>query len=84
MPFDPSCPDCNEKMEFGFIPDATYGAVVETHWHPGTPKEAKFFGISSGTVIEKARMIPVRAWRCPKCGLLRVYAKAEGPRPHDP
>jgi hypothetical protein len=61
-------------MEEGFIPDATYGAILQSHWYPGEPDERKFLGISTGAKIEKSEMLPIEAYRCSRCGVLRLYA----------
>ena len=63
-----------EKWRDYFLPDYSYGAVLEGHWHPGHPRMTKFLGISTGTKVEREEMLPVTAWRCDRCGLLRSYA----------
>lgn len=68
------CPECGARMEEGFIPDSTYGAIVQTHWHPGPAEKSTFLGIHTGTKVEKTSMRPIRAHRCSRCGLLRLYA----------
>ena len=68
-------------MEQGFIPDATYGAVVQTCWHRGSAESKSFLGIKAGLGIkyDPTNMMPVTACRCTSCGLLKFYAtpKAE-------
>jgi len=70
----PRCPDCKVAMKEGWIPDATYGAVIQCHWHEGPPEKAKFFGMDAGMKATGVRMMPLQAWRCPDCGLVRSYA----------
>ena len=79
----PTCADCQEEMESGFIPDASYSGALRTNWHRGRPDEKKFLGlrIPSGMGSEFAlikydstQMMPVTTYRCPQCGLLRSYA----------
>ena len=70
----PQCPDCRIRMDVGFIPDTTYGAVLHSHWHKGPPEQASFLGLPVGTKIDKADMKPITAWRCGRCGLLRFHA----------
>ena len=68
------CPDCGGRMEEGFIPDATYGGILQTHWYPGEPEETSFLGIATGMKVEKTGMLPIEAHRCSRCGVLRLYA----------
>ena len=70
----PTCPDCGTAMEGGFVPDVTYGGYDRAHWHRGEAVPKKFMGIPAGMAVTGARMIPIRAMRCPTCGLLRLYA----------
>ena len=64
----PECPDCRVAMVEGFVPDATYGEILQSQWVAGAPERSSWRGIKvrSGVVIT--------TWRCPKCGLLRSYA----------
>lgn len=64
------CPDCNVGLEIGFIPDH-YAQIIRSHWHPGTGKDKTFVG---NLKLEGRSMIPITAYRCPQCGLLRQYA----------
>jgi len=69
------CPDCGGVMEEGFIPDSTYGAVLQTHWHRGTAEKTSFLGIDTGAKIDRSKMLPICSCRCSDCGLLRFFAK---------
>ena len=69
------CPDCNRSMEEGFVPDATYGAYLQNHWHAGAPEKSTFFGLETGTKVVRTDMLPMSAWRCEGCGLVRFYAR---------
>ncbi len=69
------CPDCGTEMEEGFIPDATYGAVLQTCWHRGTAESKTFLGMGTGIKYDPTNMMPVTACRCTSCGLLKFYAK---------
>ena len=71
------CPDCRTPMSEGFIPNATYGAIVQTHWYEGRPEETSFLGLPTGLSIDRNRMRPVQAWRCDACGLIRLYAAGD-------
>jgi hypothetical protein len=77
MALAPTCPDCRTPLEPGFIPDMTYGQILQTHWHPGEPEQASFFGLSVGLKADKKEMLPIRAHRCPRCGLLRSFARPD-------
>lgn len=77
MPLAPKCPDCRTPMEPGFIPDWSGGAVLQTHWYPGEPEQAKLFGLWVGVKVDRKEMLPIEAHRCPSCGLLRSFARPE-------
>jgi rubredoxin len=64
------CPDCRVEMAGGFIPDH-YAQTIRSHWHPGTGTEKTFLG---NLKLDSALMIPIIAFRCPDCGLLKQYA----------
>jgi hypothetical protein len=80
MSTEPRCPDCNQAMEKGFIPDFGYGtsshSVVQTMWHPGEAEDRLLLGLKTGTVkIEKSAARRIISYCCPVCGLLRSYAE---------
>jgi len=77
VPTTPDCPECKCPMVSGFIPDATYGAFLQTQWHEGDPEVARSLGFKVGIKAERSRMLPVWAWRCPSCGLLKFYADVD-------
>jgi Domain of unknown function (DUF6487) len=71
-----ACPDCGSAMEEGFIPDVSYGAVLQLAWHPGTPEDKKILGLKSGGVkLNMKESVKITARRCTKCGFLKLYAK---------
>ena len=72
-----ACSDCGQALELGFIPDATYGAVAQSHWHAGEPEEARVFGIKAGVKADWSQTIPITAYRCTGCGLLKFHAVRE-------
>lgn len=78
------CPDCDETMVKGFIPDASYGAYLQLHWHPGEARNATFLGLPAGTKVSRAKMRTIVTYMCPRCGLLRSYAESTSPLPPDP
>ena len=82
----PRCRDCDEEMEYGYVPDVAHGAVVQANWHPEEPDEIDVFWAKGKglTRVVPTRMIPLRAWRCPECGEVRFFAIPRPPRKHDP
>ena len=69
------CSDCGRDMVLGFIPDRTYGAVMESTWQEGPSETRKFLGMYAGVQFDPKRAKTLTAWRCPGCGLLKLYAK---------
>jgi len=70
METTPSCPDCHVAMETGFVPDH-YAQIIRSHWHPGTATHKTFLG---NLKLDQEAMLPIVAFRCPQCGLLKEYA----------
>lgn len=72
------CPDCHIEMEIGFIPDMFYGNHArQMVWYTGTPVPKRLFGLKTDGVKSNdsnAKPTPIRAFRCPDCGLLRLHA----------
>jgi hypothetical protein len=82
-----TCGDCGHQLELGFIPDASYTVVMQTQWHSGTPEDRRFLGFKPCTQMGKEvpairhdarHMLPVTAYRCKGCGLLKLYAQPHG------
>ncbi|QDV52793.1 PF20097 family protein [Gimesia fumaroli] len=74
----PQCPDCACAMEKGFQPDNAYYRAVQSLWHPGEVEPETFFGLKvnqQNLKLDKSKIRPVIAYRCPQCGLLRSYAE---------
>jgi hypothetical protein len=70
MNAQPTCPDCSTAMEVGFTPDY-YASIIQSRWHPGMADEKTFAG---NLKLDPNALIPVTAFRCPQCGLLKQYA----------
>jgi hypothetical protein len=64
------CPDCRVEMQIGFVPDL-YAKIVQSRWHPGLPTAKTFVG---NLKLDADAMIPIAAFRCPECGLLKQFA----------
>ncbi|HEX2211081.1 MAG TPA: hypothetical protein VHG93_25585 [Longimicrobium sp.] len=65
----PYCTDCQRNMEGGFLTDTNQGFTEIAKWIEG-PAEKSFWG---GMKIKGRRNLPVYAWRCPGCSLVRLY-----------
>jgi hypothetical protein len=65
-----TCPKCQGTIESGFIPDASYGAVLICNWTEGEPVK-NFLG---SLKIKGKRQIPLTANRCTRCGFVELYA----------
>jgi hypothetical protein len=67
------CAKCQKSvMEAGWIPEATRDGLVQSAWLPGPPEPRHFF---FRMPWKKDERIPVRAFRCPKCGYIEFYAR---------
>jgi DNA-directed RNA polymerase subunit RPC12/RpoP len=64
------CLRCQAQMEAGIVPDNTQAGLQEQQWSPGEPEPSFWMGMK----LKKDSAIPVRTWRCPKCGYLESYA----------
>ncbi len=75
----PSCPDCQERMEPGFIPELADNHMTGlTYWHPGPPEPKRFLGMKINQIrVDWKQVYPVTTFRCPRCGLLRSYAHSK-------
>lgn len=74
--YNVDCPDCDRRMEIGFLPEITHqGQTGMTCWMPGPPNLRTFFGLKTGFVkVDWKQVFGVMTFRCPKCGLLKSYA----------
>jgi hypothetical protein len=67
---DPECPHCKVRMDEGFVPDRGRNSVAPAQWVQGIP-ERSFWQLLKMKDREKHTVV---AYRCPRCGLLRLYA----------
>lgn len=65
-----SCPDCKVEMISGFIPDHD-AQTIRSQWHPGSGTDTTFLG---NLKLDSKALIPIVAYRCPSCGLLKQFA----------
>ena len=71
------CVDCGAELEDGFILDVSMAAGFKSSWHPGKPDDKTildFLKYGPGVKHDRSQLIPIRALRCTKCGLLNLYA----------
>lgn len=70
----PRCQACDREMEEGHLPDATsYTITVGERtiaWAPGRAQA----GVLGDTRVPAEKQFPIRAWRCPACGVLALVA----------
>lgn len=72
---EPKCPDCQVEMEVGFLPEINRMRSHQTSWHRGEPEPETAFGFMKfGLKLDFKKCLPISAYRCPECGLLRLYA----------
>jgi hypothetical protein len=64
------CRRCGARLEPGYLVDHGYGAIYPMGWTHGQPKWNKWLGLK----VQRKDLLPVRTYRCPKCGLLESYA----------
>lgn len=69
----PTCPKCQVRMDQGFVADYTHGGVLTSHWVEGPPEKSFW----SQTRVPSDKKIPIGTFRCPSCGYLESYARAE-------
>lgn len=67
------CPDCKLEMETGFVLDEIYGRRKPASWIGGKPEKSVLSGIKLEDKVRKA----ITSYRCPSCGLLKMYAIGE-------
>jgi hypothetical protein len=67
---NPECPKCRHGMEAGFIPDASYGAILIGSWLEGGPEK----GWAGSVKLKGKRKFDITTYRCTSCGYLESYA----------
>ena len=75
---EPKCPDCNAVMESGVVVDrADMDIPKQQEWVEGMPERS--FWLGEGFKLKGKERLQVTAYRCPKCGLLKSYARGAQP-----
>ena len=69
----PICPDCQRRMEGGFLLEQGESGRGATRWVEGPPERSFWTGLK----LKNRRQLTVYAWRCPDCTQVRLYAPAE-------
>ena len=66
----PICPDCQRRLEGGFLLEHTSGGYQLTQWVSGAPVRSRWLGLK----LKGQRQLDMYAWRCPSCFQVRFYA----------
>ena len=66
------CPECNEEMIQGFVPDHGDNIFVG-EWFEGRPKKSFWTGVKT----PHGKSLKIAAFRCMICGLVEFYADAK-------
>ena len=67
-----TCPKCRSAMEEGFIADFVgHGAAKVAKWVEGEPERSFWLGIETDGRVK----LPVKTFRCIRCGYLESYAR---------
>jgi hypothetical protein len=64
------CIRCHVQMEVGYVPDLREGGSSQQVWSPGVPSRSFWAGLK----MKADQLVPVKTFRCPKCGYLESYA----------
>ena len=65
------CLRCGGPMEQGFVADKAHYSVPEIqNWVEGTPERSFWSGIR----LKGKEVLPVKTYRCERCGYLESYA----------
>jgi hypothetical protein len=67
----PICPDCQRRMEGGYLLDRAHATHEVGTWVEGAPEKSFWGGIKNK---KNVRQLTVYAWRCPGCKQVRLYA----------
>lgn len=69
-----TCPKCQGSMETGVMLDKGHGdSLNTTEWLEGEPERSFWSGVKT----KGKERLPVRTYRCARCGYLESYAIAE-------
>lgn len=66
----PICPDCQRRMEGGYLLGSSESARTVGTWVEGPPERSRWTGLK----LKGRRQLTVYAWRCPGCSQVRLFA----------
>jgi predicted nucleic-acid-binding Zn-ribbon protein len=70
MSFSLKCPKCGKAMEEGYLLEHTHGGMRPVSWLEGPPQKSFWTGLA----IKGRANVPIRTFRCTRCGFLESYA----------
>lgn len=73
MAFSLKCPKCERAMEEGYILESGQGGPSVSSWIEGPPEKSFWTGVK---VRDRANL-PIRTFRCTRCGYLESYAPGQ-------
>ena len=76
-PLERSCPDCRQPMVAGAVIDYRRGSAHPSEWVESSVVTSRW----TGSVKNDVRY-EVAAYRCSKCGLLKLYADEPSSAPN--
>lgn len=59
-------------MKEGFLIDSAHQAIRVGHWAEGAPE----YWMLRILKMKGRKKLPIRSWRCSRCGFLESYAEA--------
>lgn len=71
----PTCPKCSISLQEGYLLDHARNGRGATKWVEGKPVRSFWQGVALGG----KQQLAVASFRCPRCGLLEMYAPAGDP-----
>lgn len=66
----PTCPNCQEVMEVGYLLGRAKAIKAAVEWVEGEFERSVWEGVK----VSGRRTFSVEAYRCPSCGLVLSYA----------
>lgn len=73
----PTCSRCSVSLQEGFLIEHTRNSRSVTEWAEGQPVTSFWRGLS----LSGRMRLRTTSYRCPRCGLLEIYAPATGSDP---
>ena len=69
-PWFRTCLRCGSEMEEGYLLDETHGGYRATQWVEDPPEKSVWTGVRT----RGHRRLPLKAFRCVRCGAVDLYA----------